>query len=613
MEKSKRLLTLVAIVAVITISGVALAINGNLRFLSPNLDLVQDFSDIVESPRQMTYPFTLTDLPEYFNASVIIEGSGYTGQPHTVYVLINHTRPDSSVWLATGNYSLTIENGVITENITSGSFSDLRNTEPFVSPGHSWTPVIPADTYDIVLSLNAIQWTSIVEYTINAIAGTGGTIDPSGQFVVPEGAHQEFTITADTGYVISDILIDGESLIGFQPYTQDVGLGPISSDRTIEATFMPASAAMGDITVTGAEKVSSFITLTATGTSAAAWDTSTVPTGRDGSAVKLSAAAGSTDYAAIVLDTNLLFSDVDEFVLNYWIQDTSLGGVHISYYLTDGTYNAEIAFYQPIAYIADTWTEMVFDATADPTDSGYYYWGNAPELDSEIKGVGWPGAPASLPALSYWQALIGAYTVDRIQVEYGWYDAGTADAWIDDISLNGDVFPMTENGANKGDTLTVSGDGVTSGRVVNVYWDYVTTAGLMNSIAANPDGSYSVELDVPSDVGGDHYIWVEDVGTGETKMYPTAIFVIPKLSLSPSSGLVGDEITVNGYGYQANTEISFTFDGTALTTTPTTVETNADGYFTATFDVPDKIPNLYTVVARDNLGWIDAVDFTVVP
>ena len=237
MEKSKRLLTLVAIVAVVTISGVALAINGNLRFLSPNLDLVQDFSDIVESPRQMTYPFTLTDLPEYFNASVIIEGSGYTGQPHTVYVLINHTRPDSSVWLATGNYSLTIENGVIAENITSGSFSDLRNTEPFVSPGHSWTPAIPADTYDIVLSLNAIQWTSIVEYTLNAIAGTGGTISPSGQFIVPEGAHQEFTITADTGYVISDILIDGESLIGFQPYIQDVGLGPISSDRTIEASF----------------------------------------------------------------------------------------------------------------------------------------------------------------------------------------------------------------------------------------------------------------------------------------------------------------------------------------------------------------------------------------
>ena len=260
MEKSKRLLTLVAIVAVITISGVALAINGNLRFLSPNLDLVQDFSDIVESPRQMTYPFTLTDLPEYFNASVIIEGSGYTGQPHTVYVLINHTRPDSSVWLATGNYSLTIENGVIAENITSGSFSDLRNTEPFVSPGHSWTPAIPADTYDIVLSLNGIQWMSIVEYTINAIAGTGGTISPSGQFVVPEGVHQEFTITADPGYVISDILVDGESLIGFQPYTQDVGLGPISSDRTIEAIFAMAGYTYSS---TRMSLIGTLITLTA--------------------------------------------------------------------------------------------------------------------------------------------------------------------------------------------------------------------------------------------------------------------------------------------------------------------------------------------------------------
>ena len=219
MEKSKRLLTLVAIVAVVTISGVALAINGNLRFLSPNLDLVQDFSDIVESPRRMTYPFTLTDLPEYFNASVIIEGSGYTGQPHTVYVLINHTRPDSSVWLAAGNYSLTIENGVITENITSGSFSDLRNTESFVSPGHSWTPAIPADTYDIVLSLNDIFWSILPEYTIKASAGTGGTITPSGSNVVLEGDDLTFTIEPDTGYEILTVMVDGVSKGWAESYT----------------------------------------------------------------------------------------------------------------------------------------------------------------------------------------------------------------------------------------------------------------------------------------------------------------------------------------------------------------------------------------------------------
>ena len=325
MEKSKRLLTIVAIVAVITISGVALAINGNLRFLSPNLDLVQDFSDLVERPRQMTYPFTLTDLPEYFNASVIIEGSGYTGQPHTVYVLINHTRPDSSVWLATGNYSLTIENGVIAENITSGSFSDLRNTEPFVSPGHSWTPAIPADTYDIVLSLNAIQWTS--GFIIVATAGTGGKIDPSGQFVVPEGADQEFTIRANTGYVISDILVDGESLIGFQPYTQGVGFGSISSDRTIEAVFVTSG-------------------LYAVGNATAEWSSDQAHSGSY--SVKLYVENGTVDWAEVSIPVDIALKDIAELKFWEFIESDNPNRLSVKVLLGvdadgDGDFDADVA------------------------------------------------------------------------------------------------------------------------------------------------------------------------------------------------------------------------------------------------------------------------------
>ena len=66
---------------------------------------------------------------------------------------------------------------------------------------------------------------------------------------------------------------------------------------------MPALAL--SIGVSGADEASSFVTLTATGTSAAVWDSTTVPGG--GSAVRLSATAGSADYAAIVLDTDMAF------------------------------------------------------------------------------------------------------------------------------------------------------------------------------------------------------------------------------------------------------------------------------------------------------------------
>ena len=114
--------------------------------------------------------------------------------------------------------------------------------------------------------------------------------------------------------------------------------------------------------------------------------------------------------------------------------------------MTDGTHTADITFYQPIAYTSNAWTEMVFDATVDPADSGYFYYGDAPECAGsppEIQGPGWTGAPATLPALSYWQNLLGDYVVDRIQIEYGWWATGTgATAYIDDFEINSVTYPL---------------------------------------------------------------------------------------------------------------------------------------------------------------------------
>ncbi|MFP3898911.1 MAG: S8 family serine peptidase [Dehalococcoidia bacterium] len=70
-------------------------------------------------------------------------------------------------------------------------------------------------------------------YTITATAGEGGTIDPSGAVIVNEGASQTFTITADTGYEISDVLVDSISVGAVSSYTFE----NVTSDHTIHATF----------------------------------------------------------------------------------------------------------------------------------------------------------------------------------------------------------------------------------------------------------------------------------------------------------------------------------------------------------------------------------------
>ncbi|MBC2840230.1 malectin domain-containing carbohydrate-binding protein [Robiginitalea sp. SC105] len=55
-----------------------------------------------------------------------------------------------------------------------------------------------------------VQTISVPTYTISAsVTGIGGSIDPEGEVVVDENANQLFTFTADTGYEIDQVLVDG--------------------------------------------------------------------------------------------------------------------------------------------------------------------------------------------------------------------------------------------------------------------------------------------------------------------------------------------------------------------------------------------------------------------
>jgi uncharacterized repeat protein (TIGR02543 family) len=76
------------------------------------------------------------------------------------------------------------------------------------------------------------QWT-INTYTITASAGTGGSIDPSGIVSVIYGNDQSFTITADTGYRINNVVVDGTSEGAVSSYTFE----NVATDHTIAASF----------------------------------------------------------------------------------------------------------------------------------------------------------------------------------------------------------------------------------------------------------------------------------------------------------------------------------------------------------------------------------------
>ncbi len=70
-------------------------------------------------------------------------------------------------------------------------------------------------------------------YTITASAGPGGNINPSGSIPVNYGEDKTFTITPNTGYHITNVLVDGVSQGAISSYT----FTNVIADHTITASF----------------------------------------------------------------------------------------------------------------------------------------------------------------------------------------------------------------------------------------------------------------------------------------------------------------------------------------------------------------------------------------
>ncbi len=71
-------------------------------------------------------------------------------------------------------------------------------------------------------------------HTITVAATVNGSISPLGPVATTEGAIENFTITADGGFTISDVLVDSVSVGAVSSYDLTV-----TGDHTIEASFAP--------------------------------------------------------------------------------------------------------------------------------------------------------------------------------------------------------------------------------------------------------------------------------------------------------------------------------------------------------------------------------------
>ncbi len=108
---------------------------------------------------------------------------------------------------------------------------------------------------------------AINTYTITATAGANGTISPAGVVSVNSGATTTFTVTPNTGYHVSDVLVDGVSkgAITSYPFTNVTANHTITASFAINTyTITASTGANGTISPSGIVSVHSGATTTFT-------------------------------------------------------------------------------------------------------------------------------------------------------------------------------------------------------------------------------------------------------------------------------------------------------------------------------------------------------------
>ncbi len=216
-------------------------------------------------------------------------------------------------------------------------------------------------------------------HTITSTAGSGGSIVPLGATTVYEGGSQTYTITADSCFLIADVLVDGVSVGALASYT----FTSVTADHTIDASFTSATylitatagpggviAPVGAVTSPGVSEEFGGATLPA-GWASAPWTggTSTVA----GGVLTVDGARANPEPYATSAETSMEF--VATFVAEAFVHAGLGGGNHL-----------------PSGEVFNTSPWAIFSTGASGTALQARVWNGGPMIDFTVPGS-WLGVP----------------------------------------------------------------------------------------------------------------------------------------------------------------------------------------------------------------------------
>jgi hypothetical protein len=164
-----------------------------------------------------------------------------------------------------------------------------------------------------------------------------------------------------------------------------------------------------------------------------------------------------------------------------------------------------------------------------------------------------------------------------------------------------------------GTNITVEGTGFAEEEEdVELWYDDEV---IESDIPVDEDGSWEVTFQIPPSARGSHEIDAEGDESQDYEVEDISFEVTPGISLDKSSGSPGESITMTGSGFYADDRyIKILFAGEETETEPEIIRADENGYWEASFKVPEMSTGEYSVTAEGEYTKdVDELSFEIEP
>ncbi len=147
---------------------------------------------------------------------------------------------------------------------------------------------------------------------------------------------------------------------------------------------------------------------------------------------------------------------------------------------------------------------------------------------------------------------------------------------------------ITPTSGSASTSIVVTGNGFAASSSTTIRYDGI----VKNTVTTNSAGSFTSTIQASSSVVGNYAVSATDSSSNSDSVQFT---FTSSVTVLPSSGPVGQSVTIKGHGLLPNSLTTIKYDGVNQTTT----NTNSTGDFNTTFSIPSSTIGVHQITAMD--------------